>query len=1629
MVQFNLMNGIMNILSNAELVTNRSYNFWSWFGDLFVKMGFGICRAFMGLIYVIIKFILNIVDLLQYFVKRLIGLDFWGTSKVFSQDYMESDIVFRFIKNPTVQQVFTYMLGIFAVLVIVFTIVAIIKSEYAYVTSGADNSKKTIFGRAFKALFMVIMVPIFIVVGIMASNAVLQGIVNAFALNNNITLGGQVFVGSAYNANKYRNYANEGKRYPTSTEITFYYKTNSAGDLINISTQKFSDYTGKYTLNTTVPTVVPSRSSRVTGFVFKGVSTEPNTEFFWKVYDENEGLSSAEKKVREQVTEYFITGGTNNINGLVGHNPESLNYSLVQTTAIKKIIPLEIEYVNLWKDIKVENLKKDQRIMRAIYNSWYYNEYMTQVADFDKTVTEVNSPFTSNYGVQYYSAKRYENAPQWACRYDGGANGLVALPSEYKVMGDFVDFMVQNCIECSIVDITSSRIDWQKVVETNRDVQKYYNTGALNSIGQFMVEYADEGYVVYNPVHGAVSEIEGACYIMCYTDLETGMYVPVLANTTQKVRMATVNRADTYYDTYKFTSDYLGENYCGFILARGGFTEKSTTWISKPGLPTYISVKTAVENGNTGLITNIKYNEKYNIDSKFEYVTFNYEKAESATGSVEFSPYGDSNNYVQTVDDGSGTYYQWKSAVPLGLEDEKTTEIDPTTGNPVEVYTRYGITGEKKPLDLVFKRNGEYAKATGYSYINEYGNMVFGFAFTGGTRFLVEYCQNSADRELKIIQCDIFYYKYTKGSSDYYLYDDGNFYINDPDGTGAGVEIAKISFYDMRFVSADKDALGNPTSVIYEFEGYSYGAMYKAAMMSSSSSRTNVEYIPNDSAAPKGYVYDIKYYNYYSSYVNGSLLEYNINSNDIKTLAIPLQVSRGIVLEEDIYLGRTIDSAKKPDSITFSDPHMLFYIPSTYTGTGTDADIIKDVLTNKHYYQYQDATYLIYKKISSFASKDDAKDFFGNAVMHLDFVNTRAEEGAWFFDFHLDLLDLFSTSNTTTMLRFKLGIGTSYAQSFIIESFEDGEFYLDYNFMDGVGPEMKTMYSVANLNYLILVFGAIMLLKVIGKAVWGLIARIYEIVLYFLVMPGIASMLPLESGEGKFKDWRDQLIKKVLGTYGVMIGLNVFFILLDPIREASKIFNAADMARMTSGIGRLLSGSASLLNSIVYIMFLLVAFTMIETAPKMISDLVGGEDMVKKGNDTKKAAINNAKAVTTEMGDIISGKKLLEAPKKAGEALKKGAQFLPGSAIWGKPLKNGIDKVKDSLFGKDKNADMSDAADPNAETQNTGDGGTNPPTPVPTPMPQPAPGGGSGGLPPMSFDIPDNTPVPDSGEPIEATDDQEFNVALAEAQNTIDENKIYDMARKELSDEGISGMDLDDQTLDAKADEIRKRLAAEGTSEAEDEQKKLEEKKELEEKQKFAEDSALYDKARKNLARKGMSSMDITDEDLDAEVDRIKKRKEAAKKGAATRAANKQKKLEREKELEEKQKFAEDSALYSKARKNLEAKGMSSMDITDEDLDAEVDRIKNYSGTGVNAVKAKNEVAKKMNKELKKNIRSIKKAPTKAQVDAQVQTEVNKTIRKMEEKQAVKAAVEKRQQQSRERRKKKQEQEGDNANK
>ena len=1469
----NLMVSVSSVFGSGvdSLGNPVNYSFLSKIADFFVSLLLAIPDGIMWLIYLIMRFILNIVDFMQYFVKKLVGLDYWGTERVSADTLGESDVIFRFLYNDQVQRVFRIMLGVFVVLLIIFTIVAIVKSEYNYASSEdgkGSNDNKGIMVRSLKAIVLVILMPIMIVMGILASNAILTSLVNAFNINNKLTMGSQIFTASAYDANKYRVYASKNIRLPA---------TNNVAVTIGGTTKYISSAV------TTIEPMHYNSANHFYGFMFQYNGAE---YLYYVNKDELESDYEFYIKYFEQIGAPLVMAGNLGCPSLSG-KPYAL-------------------------DVSLHAQEESTRLVQAAYRTWYYNELLTRdTLTFDKTVTGVREEFTSASGNVYADAYVYTNNALWGSYHDGGTNGLVALPSEYYVMADIIDFMINDVVEMSIVNINNPLINWNYNGEGGYINNRYVANDFYGSSKSFMVNYRDSGYTIYQPNLNASKEEEGAIFIMAYYSSRDNQYIPVVNNRAY---------IDDYGDSHTFSSNYLDPSYEGLIVARGVLT---TVFSNRDGTPTQITtgynsdasgnavaldepyyVQATVEssatwaektvdfsvgfntrftglNGNTlvaqpaGGVNNINsYSLKQiaqSLPTSLNFIALdesgNATRQELTGLSWTLGSKSDGSNSVSIDFDGSGskTYYMfisnqtvsvhidniqfggstdgslsirsvplicfvninsggtsgniyfaysqynssdlgWITATPnrdvnivgdslyssyniatgggtsssngliarllavttagnanlsapigggslpgtgydhppsaatstvafissgsLGFSAEKTS-LDQEDGNIFNLNKNsYGLlsklanvnvsvdgTSSAQEIGFQFTRlgvsvnqilptldgsilstsnitanssrltisNPSFREITSERIEYSNGNVTYFFAlYTGDNMYrysyggssypiIVRVSFNASDNSLSVLAMDLFHLYLRDGAS-------GGSPIS------AGSQELNVSIYDMEYVGAGSGY----TTYRYAYSSGQYLYFNFVETVSGNGIYDINEYGgPNDPY--EMYKLTINTYNLFAFRVDGTggsttYYQYNPNTDTTSNSLTVISTQSYYVRPSNISFGRATSTDAEGNSIYIGTIYREdassatgegSIIATVYYSASSSADIPsndkENAVTNAYMFVLNEGTF---SRIPNYSSREDALNILTELEPNIRFVREYVTLGVWHFDFSLNILNLFGEGPTWRFeLGFFQGAGDKETETLAF-TIENGRLFLDYNFNNVAGLDVNTFFVPGRINVLILVFATILVLVVMGQAVWGLVARIYDITIYFLVMPGIVSAMPLDNGK-MYSNWQSNLVKKVLGAYGVMIGLNFFFILIPAIRDASQLFTDYDLQTNISQGSWLAGLSADAVNSLVYILFLLVAFTLIKTLPKTISGMIGAEDAYSNGADVKE----KVKSTVNEVGKHVSGQAAMETvdsllgkkDKKDKDGRRYGGflkNFVPGSAIYDKWKKN-----------------------------------------------------------------------------------------------------------------------------------------------------------------------------------------------------------------------------------------------------------------------------------------------------------------------------------------------------------------------
>ena len=160
--------------------------------------------TFLYSIFVLVWLVIS--DVLTLFFRKLVGLGSYKVTE--TNEVVQTDFIYNILMSDAVMNVFWSMIILAVILLFITTFIAVIKSEFAsFSDKNANNSKSKIVASAVKSLVNFAIVPICAIVGILIGNALLRTIDGATGGGQETSLGGRVFVASAYGGNRVRKFA------------------------------------------------------------------------------------------------------------------------------------------------------------------------------------------------------------------------------------------------------------------------------------------------------------------------------------------------------------------------------------------------------------------------------------------------------------------------------------------------------------------------------------------------------------------------------------------------------------------------------------------------------------------------------------------------------------------------------------------------------------------------------------------------------------------------------------------------------------------------------------------------------------------------------------------------------------------------------------------------------------------------------------------------------------------------------------------------------------------------------------------------------------------------------------------------------------------------------------------------------------------------------------------------------------------------------------------------------------------------------------------------------------------------------------------------------------------------------
>ncbi len=1354
------------ISSFLSAQTLQPTSFGSWFesfGMWLAKVGNDIGNFVTNLLYGACKWLLAFTDFLQYFIQKLIGLDYWLNSPYYTiEGATESDLLFSFLYNDTVQKTFRALCSVGLVLLIIFTIFAIIRSEWQYIAGGGDgrgqfgdgsNSKATVIRNAIKAIALVIVFPIILIFGIISSDAILASIVKALNIDTGSTFGATLFGISTQSANRYRNYAESEARAPITDEITFYmssdnkyiYLSNNASPTVPTS----NDYAIGYGSYDAYQVAIATATEYTVNSVFRPVDMNNGSFSGFCVSIDVDGESKyylVEASSEDQLAYYYYLRNVLQV-------PLMTKTNSIGNNSLLKDLKSKMNGRGFISGFAITSYDMNSQVGKAVHNTWAYSTIFNQTINFVETLsyttlsqgdTYLNELTSIDYNVltalgleNVDNVKVMYNSNLISSYFDGGQFGLVQLQSEYGVMSDIVDFMTQNDLTLYMMNVNSSLINWTYSGYSNVDSKwvgvvgdgKIYSTSDTNENGvltysafenatlkssglygkiPFVVSYSDAisdveaGNVLYLADSEASNEKDGALFIMCFKVVEgtTTTYVPIIHNRPYTDPMTN--------KTYKFDSNYYTADYNGVILARGIMQSDYSN--SDYGSPTYIQEKTYInDEEQTSISTDSSYYYDLEITGGVAQFAVPYVPNDTSNNSglstesfyVTSISYSDDNSEEDTDYSVVQVYENFKFQNSYEFyKDGSELSIDSTNISNVSVNTTYlGTSYSANYVDVSVSGNG----GTFYLFSFDTSDKEIYFSVFANSNVLNIYessdiVENTTNVNFKpageggflnsFLECQGICQRYTIKAVEVEMAELENPNSINLDASDV-IEVGTFNPGDLTHntVEGANDVFTTVNRVningSYSFANVLFNTLYGGTentgeLINFTSNGTNcsVQFaspVKQASVAATSVKYVFRLYNFYTAAANnGQLYEYNIGSETAEAITETpigeLDSDKSII----ILINSNFSWDSRANALDLYNGKN--YIATIYKNLGTTCETESELSEVTLEILYNQKTYYNIQTQNKYSDQNAIENYY--KTLSATFITTfhrgsvEAKVGradAWFNFFGwrpgvtISTYDFIRDKQSGTYFQISNGIDFDY--------FFDGDISL------------STFFIPVKISYWVIIIASILIIKTLATAIWGVIKRFYEITLYFLAMPVMASTIPLETNGGGGRRFTDSiqrpLIQKVLSTYGVIIGINVFFILLTPIKSISQVFTDADIATSGSYFLTKLHFSAKVLNNFVYILFMLVAFTMIDALPEMVSRMLGveGSGVLSSG----KQAVDATKKNMHTAGNALTGAPLVKA-------WDTGKQMVGNSVIGRgvKALGSGMNKAKDR-FNKGKN--------------------------------------------------------------------------------------------------------------------------------------------------------------------------------------------------------------------------------------------------------------------------------------------------------------------------------------------------------
>lgn len=241
-------------------------------------------------------------------------------------------------------------------------------------------------------------------------------------------------------------------------------------------------------------------------------------------------------------------------------------------------------------------------------------------------------------------------------------------------------------------------------------------------------------------------------------------------------------------------------------------------------------------------------------------------------------------------------------------------------------------------------------------------------------------------------------------------------------------------------------------------------------------------------------------------------------------------------------------------------------------------------------------------------------------------------------------------------------------------------------------------YSLFNINYLILGAGGIFILYVLGAISFGMVKRLFTLIILFIISPIMCSMYPIDDGAAA-GNWRKRFLSQTISAYGAVAGMNLFFAITPIIQGISLpgiVASSLDVIGLTP------------------LLLVIAGLYMVKDFIDLVSNLIGAENAYSSGAGlmgSVKTRMRNGQKHLNKAAKVTAG-----AFAKASAVKKSGGSFfksLGGSMVGGiigkkdeKGNRTGglLQRANNAIFGIDIQSARNEARDQSRSKANEAEG-------------------------------------------------------------------------------------------------------------------------------------------------------------------------------------------------------------------------------------------------------------------------------------------------------------------------------------